>query len=267
MSHVVPSPGGSQPSLGCVNLAGRRILVTGASSNIGRACALALASLGAELVLLGRNEERLRDTAARLVGAGHQHLCFDLEQLDQIATLPALTQARERKLSGIVHSAGICQLVPLAATTPAVLRQAMSVNFGAFAELCRHFSKRLYFSEEGGSLVALSSVSAKVGWPAGGAYCASKAALEGLVRVLAIELAPRKIRVNTVCPSDLITYMQVSEGVTAARSHEERGTAQPLGFGTVDDVASTVAFLLGDAGRFITGTSLVVDGGVLAKGN
>jgi NAD(P)-dependent dehydrogenase (short-subunit alcohol dehydrogenase family) len=248
-------------------LANKRILVTGASSNVGRACAVALAGLGAELVLLGRNEEQLRKTADLLAGGGHQIVGFDLNQTDEIATLPAMTQARERRLSGLVHSAGICPLVPLAATSPAILQQTMRINFDAFVELCRHFSKRTVFSESGGSFVAISSVSAKVGWPAGGAYCASKAALDGLVRVLSLELAPRNIRVNTVCPSDLSTPMQAEAGATAAKSHAERGADQPLGLGDAADIANAVAFLMGDAGRFITGTSLIVDGGFLAKGN
>lgn len=248
-------------------LTNKRILVTGASSNVGRACAITMANLGAELVLLGRNEEQLRKTYDLLAGDGHQIVVFDLEQTDEIATLPAITEARERKLSGLVHSAGICPLVPLAVTTPAVLQQTMRINFDAFVELCRHFSKRLYFSENGGSIVAISSVSAKVGWPAGGAYCASKAALDGLVRVLSLELAPRRIRFNTICPSDLSTPMQAEAGATAEKSHAERGGDQPLGLGDPDDIANAVAFLMGDAGRFITGTSMIVDGGFLAKGN
>lgn len=257
-----------------MDLTARRILVTGASSGIGRACAAKLAALGAELVLVARNEARLAETLGMLAGSGHQILPFDLMNVEAIGSLPGMIQARERKISGLVHAAGICPLAPLAATTPDLLRSTMRINFDAFVELSRHFTKRFFFAD-GGSLVAISSVSSSIGWAGGGAYCASKAALDGFVRVLAIELARRRIRVNTVSPSNIKTRMNAGDAslhgapdvAEALKSDEVRAAAQPLGLGEADDIADAVSFLLCDAARFITGTSLVVDGGYLAKGN
>jgi NAD(P)-dependent dehydrogenase (short-subunit alcohol dehydrogenase family) len=247
-------------------LSGKRILVTGASAGIGRACAVKLAALGAECVLIGRNRERLEETRQSLAGAGHLVLPFDLSRIDDIASLPVLMKARERQLSGLVHSAGICPIVPLAATTPKVLQETFQINFGAFVELCRQFTKRFFFND-GGSLVALSSVSSMIGWPGGSAYCSAKAALNGYIRVLALELARRKIRANTVCPSYVKTAMMDSTGSEAERTFADCEAAQPLGIIEPGDVAGVVAFLMSDESRFITGTNLVVDGGYLAKGN
>ena len=249
-----------------MDLSGKRVLISGASSGIGRACAIELAALGAELVLIGRNQERLAETYARLTGSGHQMLAFDLHKIEEIAALPDLVKARERKLSGLVHSAGICPIVPLAATTPKVLQETFQINFGAFVELCRQFTKRFFFND-GGSLVALSSVSSMIGWPGGSAYCSAKAALNGYIRVLALELARRKIRANTVCPSYVKTAMMDSTGSEAERTFADCEAAQPLGIIEPGDVAGVVAFLMSDESRFITGTNLVVDGGYLAKGN
>lgn len=249
-----------------MDLTGRRILVTGASSGIGRACAVELAALGAELVLVARNEARLAETMGTLNGSGHQALPFDLANIEAIASLPDLTQARALKFSGLVHAAGVCPLVPLAATSPALMRSTMQINFMAFVELSRQFAKRLYF-EDGGSLIAISAVSSKIGWPSGSAYCSSKAALDGFVRVLALELARKRIRANTVCPSYIKTTLLDRIGDEAEKTDADRAAAQPLGMGDAKDVAHVVAFLMSDASRFITGTNLVVDGGYLAKGN
>lgn len=247
------------------DLSGKRILVTGASSGIGRACAVELASLGAELVLLARSEERLAATRDLLAGSGHQILPFDLAQVEAIASLPDLTNARERPFSGLVHSAGICPLVPLAAVSPAVIHSTMQVNFDSFMELSRLFTSPEHFAGAGGSLVAISAVASMGGWPSGSAYCSSKAALDAVVRVLALELAGRKIRVNTICPGYIQTEMLASTNSEAGHTDSERDAFQPLGLGEAADVAHAVAFLMSDASRFITGTNMIVDGGVFAK--
>ena len=250
-----------------LDMTGKRILVTGASSGIGRACAVMLSRLGAQLVLLGRNEARLCETELLLKGASHQVQLFDLEELGEIKNLTALTGARERKISGIVHAAGISPVLPLGATTPKVLENTMRVNHLAFVELARCFTKKMYFSDSGGCIVAISSIASTVGWPGGSAYCSSKAALDSFVRVAALELADKKIRANTVLPSFIATPMlKVDDSNNFVDYSSERmKKVQPLGLGEPDDVAHAVAFLLSDAAKFITGTNLVVDGGYLAQ--
>jgi NAD(P)-dependent dehydrogenase (short-subunit alcohol dehydrogenase family) len=248
-----------------LNLSGRRLMVTGASSGIGRACAVTFAKLGAELILVARSEDRLRETEQSIEGTGHQIVPFDLNRVDAIADLLAVAQVRERKCSGLVHSAGVCPVVPLAATSPKVVRDTMRLNFGAFVELCRQLTRRQAFAAEGGSLVAVSSVSARTGWAGGTAYCATKAALDSYVRVLALELAPRRIRANTICPGYTKTPMLQNTGEQSEESDADRESVQPLGFGDAEDIAHAAAFLLSDAARFVTGTNMVVDGGLMAK--
>lgn len=240
-------------------------MVTGASSGIGRACASTFAKLGAELILVARNEDRLRETEQALEGTGHQSIPFDLNRVDAIADLLAMAQVRERKCSGLVHSAGICPVVPLTATSPKVVRDTMLLNFIAFAELCRQLTRRSNFAADGGSLVAISSVSARTGWAGGTAYCAAKAALDSFVRVQALELAPRRIRANTVCPGYTKTPMLQETSEQSDESDAERESVQPLGFCDAEDIAHAAAFLLSDSAKFITGTNMVVDGGLMAK--
>jgi NAD(P)-dependent dehydrogenase (short-subunit alcohol dehydrogenase family) len=251
-----------------MDLTGKRILVTGASSGIGRACAVVLSKLGAGLVLVGRNEARLHETERMLEGSDHQIQPFDLEQVEQIKNLTVLTNAREHKFSGIVHSAGVCPIFPIAGTTQTMMEMAMRVNFNSFVEITRCFTKKMYFSDLGGSLVAISAVASLVGWSGGTAYCSTKGAINSFVRVAAIELAPKQIRVNGVCPGYIDTPMLngVGEHIKPVKKNQnDFGKEQPIGLGDPVDVAHAVGFLLSDASKFITGTNLVVDGGCLAQ--
>lgn len=248
-----------------MKLTGKRILVTGASSGIGRACAILLSKLGAELVLLGRNETRLHETKNTLEGTGHQAIAFDLERIEEVKTLATLTNSRDRKLSGAVHSAGIWPVVPLAATTHSAMLNTMNVNFLSFVEIVRIFSKKFHFNENGGCFLAISSIAGSVGYPGGSAYCSTKAALDNFARVAALELAPKKIRVNTIVPGFIKTPMMNDSDGVVDFSEERINRLQPLGLGSPDDVANVAAFLLSDAAKLITGTNLVVDGGYLAQ--
>lgn len=246
-----------------LDLTGRRILVTGASSGIGRACAVLISQLGASVVLVARDVARLHDTQRMLFGSGHVVLPFDLADLDHYDDL--FKQGTEgSKLSGLVHAAGVCPALPVQALSRDVIRQAFEINVYAFIELVKRFSKKKY--SEGGSLVAISSVAALSGWTGGGVYCGTKGALDATVRSLAVELVSKKIRVNSVLPSNIMTPMleeMLSIGGEAAEAAII--AKQPLGIGEPLDVANAVAFLLSDAARFITGTHLVVDGGYLAQ--
>ena len=140
----------------------------------------------------------------------------------------------------------------------------MTTNYWAFLELVKVFTKKKYSA--GSSVVAISSVSARVGWPGGSLYCGSKGALDASMRALALELAPRNVRVNSVVPSNIRTPMY-DEIIAVGGDEATRQilAKQPLGLGEPEDVAHAVAFLLSDAARFITGTQLVVDGGYLAQ--
>jgi len=247
-----------------MDLTGKRILVTGASSGIGKASAVLAAKLGATLMLVGRNQERLDESLSQLDGVGHVTISFDLSNLGNIEWLFETVCKDNQKLDGLVHAAGERPAMPIQAVTVALMRDVMAANYWAFLELVKNFSKKKYSA--GGSIVAISSVSALVGWPGGSLYCGSKGALDASMRALALELIPKKIRVNSVVPSNIRTPMFDSGTDTAS---EASMTAllgkQPLGLGEPEDVAHAVSFLLSDAARFITGSQLVVDGGYLAQ--
>jgi len=247
-----------------MNLSGKRILVTGASSGIGLSCAVIAAKLGATLMLIGRNRDRLDESLSKLDGGGHIAIPFDLSNLEAVESLFEIACEGGKKLHGLVHAAGIRPALPIQSVSVAQMQAVMLTNYWAFLELTKNFSKKKYSA--GGSIVAISSVSALAGWPGGSLYCGSKGALDASMRALSLELVPKKIRVNSVAPSNIRTPMYDVGTDTASTDNRAVLIAkQPLGLGEPEDVAQAVAFLLSDSSRFITGTQLVVDGGYLAQ--
>ncbi len=246
-----------------MDLTGKRILVTGASSGIGRACAVVLSRLNAEVVLVARNEERMRETFDLMQVNQHMIVPYDLMDGDNMETVFVKVCESGRKLSGLVHAAGISASVPLQMTTPKLLHGIMTLNFTAFLMLTRQYAKKKYSA--GGSIVGISSVAACAGQPTLSGYCGSKGALEAAVRSLALELVSKNIRVNSVVPSYIRTPMQAEAAdILPAEAYQLIVSRHPMGLGEPEDVANAIAFLLSDASKFITGTNLVVDGGYLA---
>ncbi len=248
-----------------MNLDGKNILVTGASSGIGKGIAVLLSRLGANVILTARNEQRLKETYDELEPGKHAYYVFDLNQPEKIEGLMDTVCRDGLKLNGLVHSAGISQTMPLQYLKLSDLKNIMTVNFYSFAELVKHFSKRKYH-DNGGSIVAVSSISSRVGARGLSAYCASKGALESAIRSMALDLAPKKIRVNAVAPGMIETqiYDGLREIVNNSNFEAELMKRQVLGIGKPGDVAHATAYLLSDASGFITGTSMIVDGGYLA---
>lgn len=246
-----------------MDLTGKRILVTGASSGIGRAIAIKLSNLGASLILTGRNIDELNETIKHMKQPTAECYPMDLRDLCQIEA-QFLKYVKNGKLNGMVHSAGVCPIIPLQNIKIENMLEVMNVNYFSFIEMTRTFVKRKY--SEGGSIIAISSVSSQAGWPGAALYCGSKGALDASVRALAIELHKKGYRVNCVSPANIQTPMFVK---STSDIEPERFQAilekQPLGIGNVNDVANAAAFLLSDASQFITGTAMVVDGGYLAQ--
>lgn len=246
---------------GPFSLAGKTVLVTGAGSGIGRACALRAASLGAHVILTGRRREALAETFAALDASGHA--IHDADLTDAVSLGALVKELPE--LDGVVHAAGHCELKPLRFSDAGVLRHHFAVNTEAPLLLTRelHMGGRL---SDRASVVFIASVSAFAGESAMSAYAASKGALVAASRALALELAPRRIRVNAVAPGSVRTPML--EALFADMTEAAKATlgrAHPFGIGEPDDVACAVAYLLAPASTRVTGTTLTVDGGYLAR--
>ncbi len=248
-----------------LNLESRRILVTGAASGIGRATCRLLSRLRARVVAVDIDEPGLDSLSGELAGDGHVRVVFDLQEVERIpAWMTELTSAGG-PLFGVVHAAGLPCVQPLRLLTPALYRKVLSLNTEAALALARGFHKRTVGDPRGGSIVFISSVMASAGAPGAAAYSMSKAALHGLSRSLAIELAPGRIRVNCVAPGFVVTPM--FDRMAAPWEAQQRARVEedhPLGLGTPLDVANSIAFLLADTGRWITGSLLTVDGGYTA---
>jgi NAD(P)-dependent dehydrogenase (short-subunit alcohol dehydrogenase family) len=218
------------------------------------------------VILSGRNEERLAETAALLGKSDHLALLLDLNRFDEIA--PAIVKLHEATgpIYGLFHAAGTVETRPLQANTVEVVQAQLNVNLLAGLELARTLCRRDVMTPEGGSLVFVSSAYGHVGVPGQIGYCASKGALCAAVRAMAIELARRHIRVNSISPGLVLTQMtEHALGLLSADHVERIKAAHPLGIGQPDDVARAAVFLLAPSTRWITGADLAVDGGFTAQ--
>lgn len=246
-------------------LGGRRIVVTGASSGIGRETALHLSRYGAELILFGRDEQRLDASLAALEGSGHSMVAADLTDADSAAEAVQGVAASGGALHGIFHSAGTSLVLPAKLTKSQHLDDLFGAAVRGALGIARAASKKNVVAE-GGSLVFMSSVSSVRGRAGMVGYSAAKAAVDGMVRALAAELAGRRIRVNSIISGAVATAMHNNfvETVNATLVENYRNL-HLLGFGEPGDIADAATFLFSDASTWITGTSLVVDGGYTAK--
>lgn len=244
------------------DLSGKRFLITGASSGIGRACAIAASSMGASLVLTARNDDALEETRQQCRSGEHIIFSGDITNADFIIELVT----RSGKIDGLVHAAGVAPMCPTAVLTRNELESSFQINYFSFVELMRFYARQKY-RNKAFSAVVISSVSALIGWPGGVAYCGSKGAVSASVRAMALELAPKGVRVNAVCPSNIRTPLYLSGAVEVNDdvALQELIKKQPLGLGEPEQVAWPVCFLLSEAANFITGIDLAVDGGYLAQ--
>jgi NAD(P)-dependent dehydrogenase (short-subunit alcohol dehydrogenase family) len=247
-----------------MELNNRTILVTGASSGIGRETAILLSQLGARLILVGRNPEQLEKTLTLLEGGSHVVNPFDLIDVEAIPSWMKTIVSDFGPLNGLVHSAGMQFTMPLRLTTSDIMEDLMRVNVTAALSLAKGFRQR-GVSTAGSSVVFLSSVMGIVGQAGQSVYSASKGALVALTKSLALELTRDDIRVNCVAPAVVNTEMseKMLQSLTPAQITQIEAM-HPLGIGHPRDVANAIAFLLADTSRWITGTTLVVDGGYTA---
>lgn len=245
------------------SLEGKSILVTGASSGIGRGIAVACAKMGAKVVLSGRNEARLQETLSSMDGEGHVVLCGDLNaedtRMDIVEKMP--------ELNGVVHCAGISQIQMAKFMDQSSLEGIFKTNVFSPLLLNTLLLKKKKL-QKNSSVIFISSISGVYRSQIGeGGYGATKAALVGFVKSLALELSAQGIRVNTIHPGVVKTpLLEVSNGTFGEEELEALRQKYPMKrFGKPEDIAYCAVYLLSDASNWMTGSNILIDGGFTLK--
>jgi len=247
-----------------IDLTGKRILVVGASSGIGKQTAITLSRVGAKLSLVARNEEKLQKTMENLAGEGHDYYLADVSNVGTIEALLKNVVDRVGPLDGLVYTAGVGTALPLMQSKPEKVQDAFNVNFFGFFETVRQATRKGRFNF-GMRIVGVSSCASLRGDKSKAIYSASKAAMDSAVRCMAKELAEKEICINTVAPSMTATELYnryVEKYGEDSETNRELLTRQYLGIAQPQDIANAIAFLISPAARFITGITMPVDGGL-----
>jgi NAD(P)-dependent dehydrogenase (short-subunit alcohol dehydrogenase family) len=249
------------------SLEGKTIIITGASSGIGRQTAISCSKAGARVVLLGRDETRLQETLAAM-NSSDLHLVYAVDLLDfeVVAEVMKDVFMQVGAYHGLVNAAGISTTLPLKLLSPEKMDHFFRTNVHGAIQLTKLFMKHAAQDNEGASVIFISSVMGMVGEMGKTVYSLTKGALISGARSLALELATRNVRVNTISPGVVVTPMSQS----AVYSQDEESlnrvkSLHPLGLGKPEDVANACIYLLSGAARWVTGTNLVVDGGYTAR--
>ncbi|MFA6738578.1 MAG: SDR family oxidoreductase [Bacteroidales bacterium] len=239
----------------------KTILVTGASSGIGRSIAITCSQMGAKVFITGRNEKRLTQTYIDLEGNGHKKIIADLTDLTQLKNVVEQLP----KLDGVVSNAGIVKSLITQSSEPEDVYDIFKIN--TFVPI--HFIQMLLQNKKlnkKASLVFISSVSGVYCGAIGGSlYGSSKAALDGFSKALALEVAPRGIRVNTINPGMVDTGIFDKTSLSQEQFDEDVRNYPLKRYGKPEDVAYAAVYLLSDAAEWVTGTSLLIDGGYTLK--
>ena len=240
------------------DLHGKTVLVTGASSGLGKQTAITASEFGARVMITGRNAARLEETFKLLHGDGHQLFLADLTikaDIDRlVAGLPIL--------DGLVHSTGISELSPARFITAEVISRTFSISFEASVLLTAGILKKKKLAKGPSSIVFISSISTRHPFVGGAMYISAKAALEAYARVLALELAPRGTRVNCILPAFVRTPMLDETAENFSYEAVEKIEARQLmGLGDPVDVANTIIYYLADASKWVSATNLILGGG------
>lgn len=240
------------------NLCGKTILVTGASSGIGRASAIECSKLGADCIIVGRNKERLSETLSQMEGNNHQCIIAELTSNEDVKSIVAAVD----RLNGVVLCAGKAKTLPLQFSSKEDFEDMFSVNFYAPVELLRTLYKTKKLLKDS-SVVIVSSIGGLYSFAGSNAvYGTSKAALNSAMKYAAIEFAPRKVRVNSICPGMVDTPL-IHRGTISEEQLVEDAKRYPLKrYGQPEDIAHGITYLLSDASSWVTGHSLVIDGGI-----
>jgi NAD(P)-dependent dehydrogenase (short-subunit alcohol dehydrogenase family) len=244
------------------SLQNKTILITGASSGIGKAIAIFCASLGAKCVLSGRNIERLNLVLQTLEGDGHSSIDADITEQTGVNKIVD----EILNLDGLIHSAGIMQLLPFRSISPLTFEKIMNINLYAPFYLSQALLKKRKINNSA-AIIFLSSISGNIIGSKGNLmYSASKSAVNGIIKVLALELAEKKIRVNGIAAGMVKTEMWINNNMLISKEQLNKDeTLYPLGYGEPADIAGIAAFLVSDAAKWITGSIIIADGGFTAQ--
>lgn len=238
------------------SLSGKQILVTGASSGIGRGIALACAKMGATVIVTGRNAERLNETLSLMSVGDHKAISADLTKAEDINLLVDSLP----KLDGFVQCAGVGSRVACKDVTQETIDHTMNANFEAPVLLQSAILRKKKISK-GASIVYIASIAAWSPSMGNGIYSASKGAIISYAQCLAQELAPRLIRVNCICPAMVWTDLVLQDGVTREDLQEDEKRYPLKRYGTPDDIANLAIYLLSDASTWMTGSNIEITGG------
>jgi NAD(P)-dependent dehydrogenase (short-subunit alcohol dehydrogenase family) len=248
------------------SLESKNIIVTGASSGIGQQVAIVCSRMGAKIALIGRNLERLEVTKSQLEGEGHLLFCYDLTDFEHQKELIINIVDKMGPVDGLVNCAGISTTMPFKLLSPEKLDEFFKTNVYASIEITRQVLNIKNVNKQGASVIFLASVMGCVGENAKSLYSMTKGALISGCRSLAIEFAPKKIRLNVISPGLIETAINRNQPYLSDPEKRKQTEAMyPLGLGETNDIANTCVYLLSDASRWVTGQNLIVDGGYTIK--
>ncbi|WP_428232759.1 SDR family oxidoreductase [Flavobacterium sp.] len=237
------------------NASNKVAVITGGNSGIGYATAKKLKEMGAQVVITGRRKDAVEKAASDLGVAG---MIADQSNLMDITNLAASVHEQFGNVDMLLINAGITKIASIESTSEAMFDEVMDINFkGAYFTL----SMFIPFLSEGASVVFLSSTSATMSPPNASVYAASKAAVNTVMKIAALELAPRNIRLNTVSPGPISTEIMDKLGMDKNMESQMVNSIPLLRFGKPYEVASLISYLLGDEALFITGSDFLIDGG------
>jgi NAD(P)-dependent dehydrogenase (short-subunit alcohol dehydrogenase family) len=239
------------------SLTGKVIMVTGASSGIGRAVAIECSKTGSKVIITGRDQQRLEKTFNDLIGEGHILIKADLTSKDDLQTL--VEQLPE--LDGLVNNAGISRRLLTKDITQEALESVINSNFTASVLLTRMILKQKKVVN-GASIVFMSSRGADRPTVGNAMYSASKGAINSFAKVMALELAPQRIRVNCILPGMVWTPL-IEHSPLSVELYKEDEKRYPLGrYGKPEDIAYLALYLLSNASAWMTGSAITIDGGI-----
>ena len=247
------------------SLKGQNIVITGASSGLGRQCAIRCSCSGAGVIICGRNRARLEETIS-LMGTGeHAIIEADLEDYTAYEDLVNSVVTTFGNINGFVHSAGTELTLPLTSMKPKHYEKLFRINVISGFEIAKLLIRKRAIAHTGASIVFIASIMGALGQVGKIGYCSSKGAVISGVKAMALELASQNIRVNSILPAVCKTKMaeELFDNLTE-EAQKQIIKMHPLGLGDPDDVALAVVYLLSNASRWVTGSELIVDGGYSA---